>query len=695
LTGLLVGSAALAALWVLPGFAPSSFEALRRRRGAAAGEAPPAGLELARALVAGTIAVAVVGGTLLAFGRFSAARAGIVLLALALVGLPGFIGWVRRAVPPLWRSLTLVAIGVPALWSGAQAGLHPSHAFQWYYWDLGTQLTDAGGVPSWILEFGERVRWHPDYVFFSAGSEAYRWLTDSVGEASAIVAWRAPVALLGLAMAYAVLRLWTGRVAALCGTAAVSATTFFVIKFNAYKPESLGLVIGLACVCLLVHGLRRRDATLVVLAFVGIGVDFGIHGIAAAVSSALGLGAVIAEWAHDRQHLRAWSWRPLGVGAAAGAAVVLATGLSLQGRAVVATDAANPRIEDGVDPTWTFLERHDANFAVGDPPSLGARILDSVNVPWPSYVVRDWAWVPLLLLLLTALAMAVRGPPPLRLGGVAVSVWLAALVAAAAFFALAFDSFIPQHTGITRIGGYLYLLWGMAVALFIEPLAALLRVRAVRLAAASTLAFVIAWSLPVGIHAFSKGLELSPEGSLALAEVREMGEREPGGVVLSNASTRGIVEFVTDLEQPIEGRQPVIEDPGFLAAANRVLARTQSYFLTLGERGFDRSALLSELGVSWLLLVGDPQVLGARDAFGTPGEAIAAARREDGLDLEWRRAGVALFSVAERSPSIERLGSVKRTGWPVWTVLLIAGGGLAAWSFASVKRSGGRHESGL
>jgi len=679
---------ALAAVWVLPGFAPASLEALRRRRGAAMGEPPPAGLELARALVAGTIAVAIVGGSLLAFGWFSATRVGIVLLALAILGLPGFIGWWRRAVAPAWRTLTLVALGVPALWSGAEGGLQPSHAFQWYYWDLGTQLTDAGGVPSWILEFGQQVRWHPDYVFFSAGSEAYRWLTESVGETSAIVAWRAPVALLGLAMAYAVLRLWTGRFAALCGTAAVSATTFYLIKFNAYKPESLGLVIGLACVCLLVHGLRRRDSTLIVVAFVGIGVDFGIHGIAAAVCSALGLGAVVAEWTQRRREARAWSWRPLVAGAVAGAVVLVATGLSLQGRAVVATDAANPRIEDGRDPTWTFLERHDANFAVSDPPSLGGRILDSVNVPWPSSLVRDWGWVPLLLILLAALAMAVRGPPPLRLGGIAIGVWLAALLAAGAFFALAFDSFIPQHTGITRIGGYLYLLWGMAAALLIEPLTSRLRARTTRLAAAAVLAFVLAWSLPVGIHAFSTRLELGSEGSAALAEVRDMGERQPGGAVLSNASTRGIVEFVTDLEQPIEGRQPVIEDPGFLDAANRVLARTQSYFLTLGEPGIERVRLLRELDVRWLLVVSDPQLLGARDAFGDPGTAIAAARREPGLELEWQRPGIALFSVAEGTADLPRQGPVKRGVWPIWTALLLLGVAAACW-FASLKRGGG------
>jgi hypothetical protein len=676
-TGLVVGSAALAAVWLLPGFVPRSIEALRR--GPTAAPPLPPALELARALIVGTIAVAAVGGSLLAFGWFSATRLGVVLLALSVLGLPGFIAWARRAVTPAWRTLTLVALGVPALWSGAEGGLHPSHAFQWYYWDLGTQLTQTGGIPSWVLEFGQRVRWHPDYVFFSAGSEAYRWLSGSVGETTAIVAWRAPVALLGLAMTYAVLRLWTGRVAALCGTAAVSATTFYLVKFNAYKPESLGLVIGLACVCLLVHGLRRRDGALILLAFIGIGVDFGIHGIAAAVCSALGLGAVVAEWMQGRRERRAFSWRPLGVGAAAGGAVLLATGLSLQGRAVVATDAANPRIEGGSDPTWTFLERHDANFAAGNPPAIGGRIRDSVNVPWPSSVVRDWAWVPLLALLGAALAIAVRGPPPLRSGGIAFCVWLALLVAAGAFFALAFDSFIPQHTGITRIGGYLYLLWGMGAALLVEPLARRLRVRATRLAAAAALAFVVAWALPVGVHAFTTRLELSSAGDETLAAVRDMGEREPRGAVLSNASTRGIVEFVTELEQPIEGRQPVIEDPTFLDAANRVLAQTQGYFLTLGEPGVEGAGFLRGLDVGRLLVVSDPEMLGARDAFGDPAAAIAAARREPGLELEWERPGIAVFSVAGAPADLLRHGSVKRGGWPIWTALLL--GGAAAWLF--------------
>jgi hypothetical protein len=199
---------------------------------------------------------------------------------------------------------------------------------------------------------------------------------------------------------------------------------------------------------------------------------------------------------------------------------------------------------------------------------------------------------------------------------------------------------------------------------------------------------VLAWSLPVGIHAFSTRLELGSEGSAALAAVRDLEEREPGGAVLSNASTRGIVEFVTDLEHPIEGRQPVIEDPGFLDAANRVLSRTQSYFLTLGEPGAERAGLVRELGVRWLLVVSDPELLGARDAFGNPGAAIAAARREPGLELEWQRPGVALFSVAEGSADLARQGPVKRGGWPIWTGLLLLGGIAACW-FASLKRGAG------
>jgi hypothetical protein len=233
----------------------------------------------------------------------------------------------------------------------------------------------------------------------------------------------------------------------------------------------------------------------------------------------------------------------------------------------------------------------------------------------------------------------------------------------------------------------------MAAALLVQPLVSRLRARTTRLGTAAVLAFVVAWSLPIGVNAFSTRLELGSEGSAALATVRDMSADEQDGAVLSNASTRGIIEFTTGLEQPIEGRQPVIEDPDFLDAAIRVLGRTQAYFLTLGEPGADNSGLLRDLGVGWLLVTSDPELLGARDAFGIPGTVIAAARGEPGLELVWERPGIALFGVAQAPPDLSREGPVKRGGWPVWTALLLLGSAGAFW-FASVTRGVGNDESG-
>ena len=52
----------------------------------------------------------------------------------------------------------------------------------------------------------------------------------------------------------------------------------------------------------------------------------------------------------------------------------------------------------------------------------------------------------------------------------------------------------------------------------------------------------------------------------------------PGDVVLSNALTTGTVESFTGLEDPLEGRQPLIEDPAFLAAANQLLLDAHDWF---------------------------------------------------------------------------------------------------------------------
>ena len=243
-------------------------------------------------------------------------------------------------------------------------------------------------VPQSVLEFGLPVRWRPDYVFAVVATGAYHAFTFPISETEAIGAYRVPIFLLCVGAAYVVFRLWVARVPALIGVAAASATTLFVTKFASYKPETIAFAIGLFATWLLITAVRRRSRSMTLLAGALFGVTVGMHGIAAAVTGMLAICAALAEiWALRPPQRRAM----LGNGVRAGvlaAVVVVATGLSLQGRAVVASDAGHPVLEHGHDPTWAFLNRHNGTFYFPPQPTVESQAADTLEHPWPGGLVE-------------------------------------------------------------------------------------------------------------------------------------------------------------------------------------------------------------------------------------------------------------------------------------------------------------------
>jgi hypothetical protein len=668
--GLLGSIAGFAAVWVLPGFA---LGALADRLGTRT--APRPAVELARALVLSLAFLAVVGGTLLALRWFGGAQLAVPVLLTAVAGLPAALRWAQDAVQPWWRTLALLALALPWLASAATTKATPSHSYQWYYWELGRQLSEAGGVPSFVLEFGEQVRWHPDYVFFSVGSEAYRWLTGPLGETAAIVGWRAPVALTALALAYATLRLWLTRAPAIIGCAALAASTYLLVKFDAYKPESLGAVPALAALVLAVSGVRARSAGALLLAGAGAGLAMGVHGIAAAVIGAIGGIAALVEWRMRRSE-PALAFRALLAAAALTITVIIATGLALQGRAVVASDAANPALGRGEDPTWAFLRRHEGEFGDRFPPAATTRAVASIRRPWPAALVRDGGWALLLAAIAAALVAALRsGRPRTRRAAAILLAALALLALAGLAFALAFDTFIPQHTGMTRMGAYSYLVLALAVGVAAQLGWSWARRRFGAVPsglAAGVLAFALTWSVATANTTLAGSRELGPAGEQVLERLRA---EEAPGTVLSNASTRGLIEFAARREAPIEGRQPVIEDPGFLRAANARLEQVERFFNNAGLDGprADR-AVLDQLDVGWIIAADPPEALGTPFSFSVPAGLAERLAREPGLSEAFAASGLTVFRVAGAGP-VARVGSAQelaaRWGLALGATLLI------------------------
>jgi hypothetical protein len=115
----------------------------------------------------------------------------------------------------------------------------------------------------------------------------------------------------------------------------------------------------------------------------------------------------------------------------------------------------------------------------------------------------------------------------------------------------------------------------------------------------------------------------------------------PGDVVLSNALTTGTIESFTGLETPLEGRQPLIEDPAFLAATNQLLLDAHDWFIQPTDR-----SLLDRLGVRWVLVADDPAVLGTT---GTLGGGVGQLEAAAGLRTAWSGNGIALLEVPDHA----------------------------------------------
>src|SRR5690606_36824987 len=153
-------------------------------------------------------------------------------------------------------------------------------------------------------------------------------------------------------------------------------------------------------------------------------------------------------------------------------------------------------------------------------------------------LVRDGGWALLLAAIAAALVAALRsGRPRTRRAAAILLAALALLALAGLAFALAFDTFIPQHTGMTRMGAYSYLVLELAVGVAAQDgwSWARRRVGAVRSGlAAGVLAFAMTWSVATANTTLAGSRVLGPAGEQILERLRA---EEAPVTVLSNAST--------------------------------------------------------------------------------------------------------------------------------------------------------------
>ncbi len=610
MTLVVLGALGVAVL-VLPGFGVRSI--LRR---------PHAGPidELELAVGTTVIATTVVGAALIGFEAFTASRMAVPFAILGLIGIPRASVWVwpllRRPAP-----YVLLALTTPWIWNALRDGYPPAGLFQWYYWDLGRALSQTHGIPSYVTEFGGHVRWLPDYLVFNIAAETYHGVARLGSNAEQLSAFRVSLALLGIVAVYGTLRLWIRSWTALAGTALVVATLAFADKFNTFKPESYGIVLGLIVVRLGVRGVRRRDPMLLLFAGAILGLNLGVHAIGAVIAAMLLAGAVVAELITVAGARRRSTIVALLLAGVLALGVAAATGWALQGRTLVISDASNPALlPGGRDPTFLFLERNAGRFKAVHQPDLGDEISGNLQTPWDGFQL-DSGWG--VLLGVGVLAGIVIGLTSrrraLRQGVIAVVVFSALLTAGVVYFATAYDTFVPRHTGLGRFVQYAPLVIAMLAALAIEGIA--LRIEALtvvarhRVLAATGAAVVVIGALAFGIsltvNRYRPQNQLPDSGARVLHTLAA--RAKPGEVVLVNAGTRGIFEFWTGLEDPLEARQALIENPKFVARATALLEDTDRFFTGTGA-----AHLPDRLGVNWIVVTPRPSDLGAGASYGSP-----------------------------------------------------------------------------
>jgi hypothetical protein len=628
----LAGSAAFVVLLILPGV-----RIAERLAGPGRGFAP----RLVLSFLVSQLLVGGAGVALVAIGRFSGTALAIVAIVLGVTGLPvgrHWLGDLRRGLPTV---VWITAVAAPwALFLGV-AGWPPADTLQWYYAGLGSQLGAAGGIPAAVAEWGLAVRWLPDYLVFNVDSEAYLALLSFLPRADALAAWRLPAAILGGVILFLVLRLWVSRPAAAVGVAVTSGSIFWLAKFDAYKPEALGVVVGLAALWLVVKGLRHGRRSWLLLAGASLGVALSIHAIAAVVMGLVVAGFGGAEWLL----LRRARWVRLDWlirAAALGFLLSLVMGVGIQGRAAVATAALNPSSAQGADPTWTFFLRSTGDFSEPERAPPLRPLAGGVTTPWAGLRVTSafgW-WLFPVLAIGAAFLVGLGGRRP-RAGVLGLALGGALVGAGVVFFAVGFSTYVPRWTGLVRFGQYAPLLASLAVTLAVGGY---LRVWSWlaerRVPRATTLAVVLlglTWLAPTAVGRFAAEPRISVDGEAALATLRQLGR--PGDVVLSNILTTGTIESFTGLEDPLEGRQPLIEQPAFLAATNQLLLDAHGWFARPSAGG-----LAARLGVHWILVADAPATLGAS---ATLGGGVATVRAAAGLREAWSGTGVAIFEVEE------------------------------------------------
>jgi hypothetical protein len=116
------------------------------------------------------------------------------------------------------------------------------------------------------------------------------------------------------------------------------------------------------------------------------------------------------------------------------------------------------------------------------------------------------------------------------------------------------------------------------------------------------------------------------------------------------------VEYFSGLENPLEGRQPLIEELSALTSATEFLVDP------------DRGELQRELGATWMLLASDSGDLGTPLSYGNPAPHFA---ERAGLEVVWREGGVRILRADAHAAPVTSVGP-PQDHWAKFLAALLA-----------------------
>ena len=677
---------AAAAVLVLPGFGIRAAFCRLARTGSGrwthrdVDEQPtePRAAALVLALAISLCFATVVGGGLLAFGEFTATRLAVLTGLAAIAGLAPFLRWCNVGLSQLVGHVVLVvALAAPVSLSVFGGGYRPAHSYQWFYWGLGRQLSTAQGIPDHVWEWGRAVRWQPDYLNFNILGQAYIGLMHLFPDPTAVAVWRLPLALSALAMTFLVFRLWFSFFPAAVSTAVLSAAYLYIDKLGNNSPEALGMTFGLVSVWLMVQGLRSGRKPWVLLAFVTIALTVSIHAIAATIFGMWLVAAVVVEL-NGGAAANSRRLPDLLAGAALGGFVVVALGLSLQGRPSPLGDVQHPTLIGDVDPTYRFIQYSNGHFST---PVDNSDFRGLITSPWRGVDLTSPPWSLVALLVVAAVLGVFVWRPGRAAAGVVTALIFASLAGSAVvWFQLRYDTYVPQHTGNTRIMQYVPLVYAFGLGAALELAGKLLARWSIKFtspgvrsaAVYALIVAVIAGCAPTTLHVMASLPSISPEGSRVFAELGRVASTD--AVVVSNVATRGTVEFFTGLENPLEGRQPLIEERATLTSATAYLRRMHEFLVDPDPQELER-----KLGATWLILAWKSRDLGTGLYYGRPVKDFA---RRAGLEVVWKQSGVSLLHATGGASAATSVGPAKVL-WAKFTIslftLFLLWGAMTVW----------------